>query len=81
MRTKVFKGEKYLLHWKSNPFYSNEDIEEIKKIRDDVVEIDEEYYTIVIPHFTGCFGIVDCTCNIITGDFYPINAGLLKDFK
>ena len=79
MRTKVFKGKKYLLHWESNPFYWNKDIEEIKKIPN-IVNDCEEYYTIVIPHFTGTFGIVDCTCDLETGDFYPINTDLLQDY-
>ncbi len=78
-REKIFKGEKYLLHWRSNPFYWNYDIKDIKKLSN--IKSDcEEYYTIVVPHFTGTFDIVDCTCDLETGDFYPINTELLQDY-
>ena len=77
---KTYKGKKYLLHWENNPAHWNDDIEDIKKIRDDVIEEDGEYYTIVYAHFTGTFGIVDCTCDLNNGDFYPINVYLLEDY-
>ena len=76
---KVFKGEKYLLHWTKNMSYWNKDLEEIKKIRDDIVEVKGRYYTIVYPHFTGIFEVVDCSLDL-EGNYYPVNTSLLKDY-
>jgi len=75
---KVYKGHKYLLEWKHNPFYWNKNIKEIKK-DPSITKEDNYYYTTVISHFTGNFSIVDCTCDIETGDFYPIQTELLYD--
>ena len=77
---KTYKGEKYLLHWTKNPFYWNDNIKDIKK-NPNIIKQNGRYYTIVIAHFTGCFSMVDCTCDMKTGDFYPINVSLLKDYN
>lgn len=75
---KVRKGCPYLLHWKDNPFWWNENLDAIKDLKN-VVKKNGRYYTIVFPHYTGDFEVVDCTCDKYTGDFYPIHTSLLKE--
>jgi hypothetical protein len=77
---KINVDRQYLLFWGNNPSYWNDDLEELKKKRI-VQKINGRYYTIVQPHMSGKFSIVDCTCNERTGDFYPINTSLLKEIN
>jgi len=73
----VTAGTKYLLRWRSNPFYWNKSLKEIKKDRY-VIESRGRYYTLVEANFTGDFNAVDCICDMNTGDYYPVNTSLLK---
>lgn len=77
---KINSESQYLLIWNKNPSFWNDDIEELKK-KKIVKKINNRYYTVVQPHMSGKFEIVDCTCNTRTGDFYPINTSLLKEIE
>jgi len=75
--THVTANQKYLLHWRSNPFYWNKSLREIKKDRYTIKQ-NGRYYTLVEANFTGDFKAVDCICDFNDGSSYPINTSLLK---
>jgi hypothetical protein len=77
---KIRQGEEYLLHWTRNPDTWNDNLKDLIN-NNRVIKINKRYYTKVIPHYSGTFNIVDCTCNIKTGDFYPINVSNLKEYE
>ncbi len=87
---KVRKNEYYLLHWTHNPVFWNEGLEKVKKLYKEnynkfngcinpIFKHNRRYYTLVAPHFSGNFSTVDCTCDLVTGDFHPVNTSLLKE--
>lgn len=71
-------GKEYLLHWQDNPAVWNEDLKNLKK-HNVVIYVNDDYYTIVYPHYTGEFDIVDCDCDN-KGNYYPINTENLKRY-
>lgn len=74
----IKKGREYLLHWKNNMTYRNENLEDLKR-KGVVMKMKGRYYTTVIAHYTGDFNIVDCTLDK-EGNFYPVHTSLLKPF-
>ena len=74
---RINKGRAYLLHWRNNPSVWNDDLKELKRTKK-VILRNGKYYTKVVPHYTGDFYMVDCTCDN-KGNSYPIISDLLKE--
>ena len=76
MKTRA--NESYYLHWRNNPCTWNENLADLIQ-RNRVRKVKGRYYTVVVAHYSGSFGIVDCTCDTRSGDFHSINTSLLKE--
>lgn len=60
-----------LLHWTRNPSTWNSTLKNLKKQKKVILQ-NRKYYSIVYPHYSGYFSIVDCTTDK-DGNYYPIN--------
>ncbi len=80
---KITAGKEYYLIWTENPCTWNEPLK--KLIADKrVKKVKGRYYTSVIPNYSidtkDCF-IIDCICNLLTGDTHTIYTSFLKEIE